>query len=183
MIATVTLIPLFLFGIAVCDNASSVDWSERARNSQWSWPDQEPSLFLSTMDTNEPYQVLLEHIHSERFLVHIRRDDKLRFKFEAHSRTPFTRCRHRFLYADFGPDSSGCTIIAYDLEARKQIWKTRLKGIGPVRHTRYSNRVSLGITHGVIQIHGLESNGKYIEYLDLVTGELIGHRVFDNTAK
>ena len=172
-----------LFGMTVCDQQANIDYVERAREATWNWPDQKPSLFACTMDTDDPYQIMLEHIHGERFLVHVSRDNKLCLKFQAHAATVFDRCRQTFVYAQFSPHATGCTIVAFDLEAKKQLWSTQLEGIGAIKHSGYGNSVSLGILFGVVEVDGWETAGKYREYLDLKTGKVIAHRLFEKGFK
>ena len=102
------LILSVLLGITVCDEvAPPVDWAKYAAETTWSWPKEESTLFSCTMDMNEPYQIVLEHIWSEKFLVHISRNNKPCLKFEAHGATVFDRCRNKFIYAQFATHSSG----------------------------------------------------------------------------
>jgi hypothetical protein len=83
-------------------------------------------------------------------------------------------------YADFTPYSSGCTVIAYDMKAKKQLWKTDLKGLGPISHTKYRNAVILEVKDDVIRVLGQESAGKYLEYVDLKSGKTVANRVFQD---
>lgn len=168
---------LFLVsGTAIAD---PVDWAERAREASWSWPRREPSLFLSTMQDKERYQVLLEHIWSEKFLIHITRNNQARLKFEGHVNTVFVFRGDEIFYARFNPSTSGCTIVAFDLAAGKQLWEKRLKGIGPIEHSHYSNQVSLHLQRTALEVYGWEEGGKYLEYLDIETGETVAHRLFE----
>jgi hypothetical protein len=82
-------------------------------------------------------------------------------------------------YADFGPISSGCALVAFDLGMRKQLWKCQLKGLGPIDHTKYRNEVRLDVLpDGTLRVYGHESAGDYVEYVDGKTGKTVGHKVF-----
>jgi hypothetical protein len=162
-----------------CDGADDIDWEKRAESTSWRWPDREPSLFISTMRANEPYQILLEHIWNQRFLVHISQKEKVLLKFKAHDRTVFEIFGHTLVYADFNAAASGCVLVGVDLANGKEKWRTPLKGIGPIDHSRYSNHVALTRHVGVVQVSGWESAGKYYEYIDLETGKSLGHRLFE----
>jgi hypothetical protein len=88
--------------------------------------------------------------------------------------------RHDVLYrADYGPISSGCAIIAFDLKAGKDLWKSSLKGLGPIKHSKYHNRVWMDpVADGVLGVYGHESAGRYVELVDFKTGRTVGHKVF-----
>ncbi len=162
----------------VCEQSVDVDWANRAATSNWYWPT-EPSLFSCTMQMNDSYQAVLRHAKNDQFVVQILREDELRLEFPAHAATVFDTCRDLFVYAEFTTSSSGCTVIASDLKTRKQLWAVPLEGLGPIAHKSYRNRVSLSIVYGVVNIYGWESGGKYLELLDLKTGKVLGHRVFE----
>jgi hypothetical protein len=98
--------------------------------------------------------------------------------FEGHTGTVFA-VRDDFLYyADFSRASTGCRVVAYDLRARKQLWKARLKGLGPIAHKDYRNAVSLDLDKYAVCVRGNECLGRYIEYVDLRTGKTVGHKVY-----
>ena len=81
--------------------------------------------------------------------------------------------------AEFSSLRTSCSIVAYDFKAKKELWKTDLKGIGPVVHSKYRNEVTI-TTAGddAIFVMGNESRGRYIEYVDLKSGKTVGHKVF-----
>jgi len=93
----------------------------------------------------------------------------------------FTRIGSVIYVADFSPRRSGCTVHALDLKLKKEIWKTRLKGIGPVAHSVYSNSVVISEREldGVIEVKGNEASGNYIELLDAKTGERLDNKVYE----
>ncbi len=84
-----------------------------------------------------------------------------------------------FLYvADHSPICSGCAIIAFDLRAGKELWKTTLKGLGPIDHSKYHNQVWMEpIDDSVFAVYGHESAGKYVELVNFKTGQTVGHKV------
>ena len=80
---------------------------------------------------------------------------------------------------DFHPSSSGCAVLAFDLKTQKQLWKTTLKGLGPIAHFRYANSVNLEIiNNNAVRIFGNESAGQYLEIVDLKTGKTVGHQKY-----
>ena len=62
------------------------------------------------------------------------RDGKQILALRGHSKSAFFSERNRLFFAHFGPDLTGCTVAAYDLSDGKTLWRTELKGIGPVSH-------------------------------------------------
>jgi hypothetical protein len=74
------------------------------------------------------------------------------------------------------PLATGCTVVAYDLKERKQLWECALRGIGPTWHSKYWNHVNIEVDGDVILVFGAEANGRYIEYVDAKRGETIGHK-------
>jgi hypothetical protein len=105
-------------------------------------------------------------------------NDKEVHSILGHAGTVFGERMKVVYYTDFTPYSSGCTVIAYDLKAKKQLWKTDLKGLGPISHTKYHNAVILEVKDDVVRILGQESAGKYLEYVDLKSGKTVANRVF-----
>lgn len=87
-------------------------------------------------------------------------------------------------YTDFDPSASGCTVVAFDLNAKKQLWKTDLKGLGPIAHSGYRNDVRLDVFDGdTVQVFGKESSGRYVEFVDRTSGKTVGDRVFAEEKK
>ena len=85
---------------------------------------------------------------------------------------------HDVLYlADFQPHDSGCAVIAYDLKGGRPLWKTHLRGLPSPSHSQYYNRINLEVEDGHLIAYGNESIGRYIELLDLKTGEMVGQRL------
>jgi hypothetical protein len=105
--------------------------------------------------------------------------DKVVLTLDAHPWTAFAIAGHVLYYADYNAHSSGCAVVAYDLKGRKQLWKTNLKGLGPIDHTKYFNQVFLELVPGgAVRVWSQESAGDYLEYVDTETGKTVGHRLF-----
>ncbi len=86
-------------------------------------------------------------------------------------------------FAQFPHNSTGCTILAYDLRTGKELWKTRLHALGKIEQIdrlRYSNKVNLTFG-GSVWVSVRESFGDYIEALDPRTGKIIAHKVYRKT--
>jgi hypothetical protein len=86
--------------------------------------------------------------------------------------------------AEFSPIATGCKVVAYDLATGKKAWEKELAGIGPVAHSRYSNRVAMAVekhpteNHFALVIAGWEATGRYVEVLDLATGKQLAHKKY-----
>jgi len=77
------------------------------------------------------------------------------------------------LYSD---TSTGCRIFAQDAASGDVLWETQLKGLGPLHHSKYSNLVQMRFVDGRLAVFGNESGGKYVEVLDLDTGQSLPQR-------
>ncbi len=111
--------------------------------------------------------------------IRILDDGKELVAWEGHHRSVFALQGDVLVYAAFHPSSSGCALVAFDLKAQKQLWKTDLMGLGPIRHFRYSNSVNLDIINNdAVRVFGSESAGQYLEIVDLKTGKTVGHQKY-----
>src|SRR5262249_34964895 len=53
--------------------------------------------------------------------------------------------------------ASGCTVVAYDLKERKQLWECRLRAIPNVKHSKYQNSVNIDTDGDAIVVFGNEA--------------------------
>jgi hypothetical protein len=159
----------------------AVDYQKQADAAPWTWNDEQASLWHSFQAYQGDYQ--LEIIRPpNRFgeiKVRFSRDGREVYSWTGHYRTVFA-VRGNVLYrTEFHPSASGCSLIAFDLAAGKELWKTNLKGLGPIAHTAYHNLVTLDMPRDdVLRVFGNEAAGRYVEYIDARSGKTIGHKVF-----
>lgn len=100
-------------------------------------------------------------------------------KWETHVEVSFAQRDGVLYYTDFSPYSSGCAVVAFDLNAKKQLWKADLKGLGGIDHSKYRNEVRMEVLDGdTLRVFGKESAGKYVEFVDRGSGKTVGHKVF-----
>jgi hypothetical protein len=99
--------------------------------------------------------------------------------WEVHPNTVFTRLGDVLYLADYHPIASGCAVVAYDLKARRPLWRTHLQGIGPVKHSKYRNRVRIETDGRMLIVRGDESSGRYVEVLDVKSGRTVEIHRFD----
>src|SRR5262249_17780327 len=97
-------------------------------------------------------------------------------EFQGHRNTVFTRSGSVIFIAEFSPISSGCDLAAFDLDARKQLWRCQLRGIGPQDHSKYGNVLNIEMDEGAILVLGNEVHGRYIEYVDPENGVTLGNK-------
>jgi hypothetical protein len=159
------------------------DYQKVADTEEWQWKPESATATGSAKSFRGDFQADVAVNDSGATIVKFAKGDEIVFTLEGHAWTVFAGRGNVVYYADFIPQSSGCSVIAYDLKAKKQVWKTNLKGLGPIDHTKYRNAVILDIKDDAVHILGNESAGKYVEYLDLKSGKTVGHRVFDKNQK
>lgn len=97
---------------------------------------------------------------------------------QGHMSSSFASHDKVLYFAQYPPNSVGCTVLAIDLESGKTLWETslHLKLIG---HSGYSNVVALRLANigqlpegkAAVVITGSESYRDYVEVLDCATGE------------
>jgi hypothetical protein len=113
-------------------------------------------------------------------IVHVSdADGKKVYFWTGHRGTAFLIRGNVLYYADFGSHSSGCSVVAFDLKARKRLWRSELKGLGPIDHSKYFNAVRMEpVDAQVLAVYGKESAGRYVEFVALKTGKTVGHKKF-----
>jgi hypothetical protein len=166
------------------------DYQKIADKEEWKWDKEQASVFYSQKHYDGKYEIELQkpprwdfaavNIH---MVVRFKDDDKDVYCWSGHDGTVFAVRQEVVYYADYAPYSSGCAVVAYDLQAKKTLWRTNLKGLGPIDHSKYGNAVILDIKEDAVHILGNEPAGRYVEYLDLKTGKTVGHKVFNQKQK
>ena len=63
---------------------------------------------------------------NEPLTVRLTDDGKEIYSFKAHDETVFTRRGDVLYLAEFSSLRTGCSIVAYDFKAKKELWKTDL---------------------------------------------------------
>jgi hypothetical protein len=73
----------------------------------------------------------------------------------------------------YSRSATGCRVLALDLISEEPVWETRLRGLGSIGHSKYSNRIQMRMVGERLVIYGREASGNYIEVLDPRDGQLI----------
>ena len=157
------------------------DYQKIADKEAWEWSKEKASAEYCKKAYKGDYEIeLLPPPEGNTGSLNIRFyfNDKEVHSILGHAGTVFGERNNVVYYADFTPHSSGCTVIAYDMKAKKQLWKTDLKGLGPISHTKYHNAVILEVKDEVVRVLGQESAGNYLEYVDLKSGKTVANRVY-----
>jgi hypothetical protein len=158
------------------------DYQKIADKEEWKWTPERARARDSAKNFKGDFQAEAVEKNAEGFkstIVKFLKGDDVVFTVEGHEGTVFAGKDNVVYYAEYSLIASGCSVIAYDLKAKKQLWKTSLKGLGPIKHTRYTNQVILDIKDDAVHVLGKEAAGTYVEYLDLKSGKTVGHRIFE----
>jgi hypothetical protein len=151
-------------------------FQKKADEAAWDWNDEQATLAYSARRCK--LEVKAEISDFRGATVTVRAGDDQVVSFEGHSGTPFVVQGLTLYYADYHQMSTGCAVVAMDLKTGKQLWRTTLKGLGPVKHFKYYNAVALDVDDGALRVVGKESQGRYIEFVDRETGTTLGNKVF-----
>lgn len=84
----------------------------------------------------------------------------------------------RVYVATYDRIRTGCRLAAFDAGNGHRLWSHQLSGIGPIAHSKYSNRVQLRLIAGHPVVFGNEAK-RYIEERDPQTGALLSHQLLD----
>lgn len=116
----------------------------------------------------------------ETVYLRLSKDGKELAKIVTHLQATVRQRDGVLYYTDFSPHSCGCSVVAFDLTAKKELWKTTLKGVGSIDHSKYFNAVRLEVLDDdAVAVFGKESLGRYYEVVDRGTGKTVGHKVFE----
>ena len=136
---------------------------------------------------NEHYSVDIEPIRKDvdvrdsdpgsTRMYRILRDEQEIYSWTGHDDSVFLTYDGVLVYANYLRGLTGCELIGVNLSSGKQLWRTQLTGLGDVQHSEYRNRVKIRMRWNLIEVDGVESAGRYVEYLDPKTGKVIANRV------
>jgi hypothetical protein len=181
--ARLVVVSLIILG---CSNREdgTTDYQRKADKQGWKWAPEEANLLYSIVQHLPDYEVQILCQKGSHGELVIRIKDSEGFNvltLKGHSGTVFTRIEDVIYVAKFSPDSTGCTLVAFDLGKRKELWNSRLRGLGPLPHSLYENAVVIKNDGTTIYVRGKETGGRYIEYVDARTGKMVGHKVFKDS--
>jgi hypothetical protein len=149
----------------------------------WNWVQSEASLDWSLSNYKGPFTVTVENRNWLRKIIKFAREDDVLLSWEADPTGAFVDVGHNtIVYAAYSDHSAGCRLVAFDLSARKELWRNWLRAAGIVEHSKYSNQVILRRTHPrYLTVLGKESAARYIEIVDIKTGKTVAHRTVERS--
>jgi len=114
--------------------------------------------------------------------IRSKEDGKLIYSYQkyASEHAVFTRWQNMLYVAEYSPVRTGCEVVAVDLKSGKELWRTKLQGIGPITDSKYENLVNIETDGEVIIVAGNEASGRYVEHLDIKTGKFLGNKQFES---
>lgn len=175
---------LFALLASACDRPScSCPTTEVTDNTgplAWRWVDSPARLIDCVESYRGPYQLDVKRRPGDNGGYHVRFLEK---EHELLARDWPTHLAFRVVdgvlfFPEYQRTSTGCALVAWDLKAGKQLWRTSLHGLGPIGHSRYRNEVDLTAADGVVTVYGRESSGRYVERVDAKTGRMLEHRTY-----
>jgi len=153
---------------------------------KWHWPEgaADGKFYAKQLPANFSAEIPKEWDGAFKF----KEQENVLLEMKAYPGTSFVLGDKVLIYAAYHPMSSGCSLVAYDLEKKAERWKTHLQGLGPIAHSKYHNAVHLEMlgalaSTGYICVFGQESAGRYIEVVDLKTGKSIYNRKLADSEK
>lgn len=80
----------------------------------------------------------------------------------------------------YHPLASGARATGYDIRTGRELWTNTLHGVGPVAHSKWSNRLAVRAEtldkRAAFVVSGEELTGKYLEVIDEATGRTVGYQ-------
>lgn len=156
------------------------DYQKLADDTKWEWVPERATVLYSILNYHGDYQVEMVKKPNTfgELTIRFTKDGKEGLVLSGHHATTFVGKDGILYYADYHGSANGCTLVGYDLANKKVLWKTPLKGIGPIAHFGYSNAVVVELLGDAVKVIGHEASGNYVEFVDLKTGKTVGNKVF-----
>ena len=181
-----TLVVLVVYGPA---NAKDPELSKLAHQTRWEWNDHADNPLYCMLNlrlkqrlgrNQSDYGITLMSDSSTESSIRIAvtRGTREVYSWVGHSGTIFDVIGDTLYYVNVCSSGSvGGLVHAVDLKDGELLWKTRLRGMGPTDHSAYSNRLAMRPSGTLLYFFGRESQGDYIEVIDLRKGKTVSHRV------
>jgi hypothetical protein len=167
---------------ATVGQEKETDYQKKINAAEWHWSDSQTNLAHCIQLDLEGFEVqLLQHENGawpqKSFTVRVLKKSKELCSFEAHCNTVFTVVGDALYVADFSPLRPGCSVVAFELKAKKELWRCPLEGLGSFPNSAYKNQVNITTDGGAIVVYGKEARGRYIEYVDAKTGKTLANKM------
>jgi hypothetical protein len=176
---------LALLSLCVCGRADPWEktrtfWRDRLEKMQESgFTEKEASVWYSLAECDSEYEVHVAYKRPTSVSLRFVRHGKERCALDAHVYSVFVIRGNLLYFADFDPESEGCSLVAYDLSRGKELWEKELNAVpGAVVSGPYHNRVNLKVGPSALVVTGRETPGDYVEAILWGVGERLAHKVF-----
>jgi hypothetical protein len=165
-------------------------WQKEIDGGPFRFDERNANLTASLSEFRADCQLLMAYNPDKWHDVEFRfvRNGKEFLSIQGHPRSVFFTSGNTLYFADFIPISNGCTILKYDLTTGKLVWATKLTGLGEIAHSRYLNEVTMweknldgteAENEGAVVVCSHEAGGNYEEVVDMESGKILAHRIFD----
>ena len=174
---------LFAMGAGDTDTMPRSDLSQddRVRNLGSGWTKERANILYSLAQGSPIYDVAVVRAHNKPgvFRFEVSEGDRELFAWWGHVNSVFVLNGDRLFYVEFSVGFPGGEVVAVDLKAGKELWKSRLRAI-EVRSGQisYTNLINISSDGKVVSIFGNEGLGQYYEEKDAGTGATLVHKVF-----
>lgn len=171
---------LALSAAVLLASADVEDYQRLADSTSWAFPIRGADAIGSALRCGslQTEIIRLKGANSGELTIRLSHGKRALYQWKGHELSVFRVEDDVVYYADFRPTASGCTLVAYDLKAKKERWRTALKALGPIAHSKYSNQVAFEVVGSNIRVFGNESSGRYVEFVDRATGRTRGSHVY-----
>ena len=143
----------------------------------WFWSEDQATLTQSMMEVKKPFVASLRAVDRAQ-LLEISEGTRIAASVPTHRYSVFLIKDARLFVADFPYMSSGCAVECFDLKRGKSLWRSDLKALGPISHSKYYNRVLMRFEGSSLVVYGKESAGRYRETLDTKSGKTLENKIY-----
>jgi hypothetical protein len=163
--------------------ALASEYQPKADATPWTWPGRPPGLQDCIDRHLRDYDVEVRKDPSAwdplSIVIRTKGDGREVYAWQGHKETVFTRWQDTLFVAHHGPFVTGCSVLALDLKTGERLWKAPLRGVRVTHHSKYRNQVTIETDGKVVTVRGMESYGRYLEFIDCDTGRTVGHKRYD----
>jgi ribosome biogenesis protein Nip4 len=151
-------------------------------NAKWRWHESDASIATYFVRSPSRYEVRLSRNERSDGGVKVQIFEKgmLIHEWESNHAEAFVFSEETVVYTHHLDSFTGCTVCAFDLKTKKQIWKTSLTALSKLgeRHwSQYGNKINVLRNGNELVVYGNEKHGQYIETINLKTGITVTNTV------
>lgn len=104
-------------------------WNYQLRGTRFLYPNGSEGLLasLKKYKSDVPLHLIYSAKKPEKIKLEVHRDGRAILCIPIHLQTSFASEQERLVVAEYGPNTPGCTVVAYDLSDGEQLWMTKLQ--------------------------------------------------------